>query len=86
MNAPETFIATITDDGRTFEEDMELPSVMPISELCKHILMILKELHEGIFASWKTCCLMCNNRELKDNSNLLNAGVFDGSIIVVRER
>ena len=85
MNEPETFIATVTNDERSFEEDMELPSGMPVSELCRQILMILKEIHEDIFESWGTCRIESNNRLLSDDDTLAKAGVFDGSIIIVRE-
>ena len=85
MNEPDTFIATITNDERSFEEDMELPSGMPISELCRQILMILKEIHEDIFSGWSSCCLESNNRLLNKDDTLIKAGIFDGSVIVVRE-
>ena len=85
MNAPDTFIASITNEERSFEEDMELPSAMPASELCRQILMILKEIHEDIFEGWKSCRLECNSRILKDDDTLLKAGAFDGSCLIVRE-
>ena len=84
MEAPGTFIATITNDERTFEQDMELPSGMPVSELKKQVMMILKETHENIFTDWTTCILESNNRVLRDDDTLLKAGIFDGSMIVVR--
>ena len=86
MNEPDTFIATITDDGRSFQDDMELPSDMPISELCRHIMMILKERHGDTFSTWNECSLVCNNKLLKDDDTLLKAGIFDGSVISVREK
>lgn len=86
MNAPDMFIATITNDERSFEEDMELPSGMPISELCRQVLMVLKEIHDDMFGSWRTCSLEYKSRILKDDDTLLKAGVFDGSLLVVRER
>ena len=85
MDAPDMFIATITNDERSFEEDMELPSGMPVSELSRQILMILKEIHEDMFSNWKTCRLEGGGHMLKDDDTLLKAGVFDGSMIVVRE-
>ena len=85
MDAPDMFIATITNDERSFEEDMELPSGMPVSELSRQILMILKEIHEDIFSAWGSCRLMSNNKFLNGDDTLLKAGVFDGSIITVRE-
>ena len=84
MNEPETFIATITNDERTIEEDMELPSSMPVSELSRQILMILKEIHEDKFGAWGACHLECNNRVLNKDDTLIKAGVFDGSRIIVR--
>ena len=86
MNAPDTFIATITNDERSFEEDMELPSGMQVSELCRQLLMILKDIHEDIFSSWTSCRIESNNRFLNNDDTLAKAGVFDGSIIVVREK
>ncbi len=85
MNEPETFIATVTNDERSFEQDMELPSAMPVSELSSQILMILKDIHEDIFSQWVSCRLECNNRLLKKDDTLIKAGVFDGSRIIVRE-
>ena len=86
MNEPDAFVATITNDERNFEEDMELPAEMPVSELCRQILMILKDIHEDIFPDWSSCCLECNNRMLKDDDTLLKAGAFDGSRIVIRRK
>ena len=85
MNEPDTFIATVTNDERSIEEDMELPSGMPVSELCSQILMILKEIHEDIFGGWGSCRIESNNRPLNDDDTLAKAGVFDGSRIIVRE-
>ena len=85
MNAPDTFIATITNEERTFEEDMELPSSMPVAELCQQLLMILKEIHEDMFTNWVKCYLEYNNRIIKDDDTLLKAGAFSGSWLVVRE-
>ena len=85
MNEPETFIASITNDERSFEEDMELPAGMPVSELSRQILMILKDIHEDIFSGWITCRLEYNSRLLKDDDTLLKVCAFDGSRIVVRE-
>ena len=85
MNAPDTFIATITNEERSFEEDMELPSGMPVSELSRQILMILKEIHDDIFLHWTACRLECKNKLLGSEDTLAQAGVFDGSIIVVRD-
>ena len=85
MNAPDTFIVSITNDERSFEEDMELPSAMLVSELCRQILLILKEIHEDIFEVWNKCCLEYNSRILKDDDTLLKVGAFDGSRIIVRE-
>ncbi|MBQ7214901.1 MAG: EsaB/YukD family protein [Synergistaceae bacterium] len=85
MNEPDTFIATITDSAHSFEEDMELPSAMPVSELSRQILMILKEIHADKFEGWPMCRLECNSVILKKDDTLITAGVFDGSRIVVRE-
>ena len=85
MNAPETFICTITNDERSFSQDMELPSGMPVSELCRQILMILRELYEDIFSGWRSCCLESGGRLLNGEDTLAGAGVFDGSLISVRE-
>ena len=85
MNEPETFIATITNEERSIEQDMELPSGMPVSELSRQILMILKEIYEDIFSQWRSCTLECRSRILSGDDTLVKAGVFDGSIIVVHE-
>ncbi len=85
MNAPDTFIASITNEERSFEEDMELPSAMPALELCRQILMILKEIHEDIFEGWNVCRIEYNNRILRDDDTLLKVGAFDGSRIIVHE-
>ncbi len=85
MNEPETFIATITNDERSFEQDMELPSSMPVSELSAQILLILKNIHEDIFSGWVSCRLECDNRILNQDDTLIKARAFDGSIIIVRE-
>lgn len=84
MNEPDAFIVTITNDERSFENDMELPSGMPVSELCSQILMVLKDIHEDVFNGWTKCHLECNNRLLNDNDTLVKAGVFGGSRIVIR--
>ena len=85
MDAPDTFIATITNEERSFEQDMELPSNMPVSELCRQILLILKEEHEDMFSGWNACRLEYNSRILGDEDTLLKAGAFDGSLFVVVE-
>ena len=85
MNEPETFIATVTNDERSFEQDMELPSGMPVSELSAQILMILKEIHDDVFSRWSGCYLEYNNRILGNDDTLLKAGAFDGSVLIVRE-
>ena len=46
---------------------------------------IEKEIHEDIFSAWESCRLMSNNKFLNGDDTLLKAGVFDGSIITVRE-
>ena len=84
METPDTFTATVTNEERSFEEDMELPAEMPVSELEKQILMILKDIHEEIFSGWNRCRLECGGRILERDDTLLKAGVFDGSIITVR--
>ena len=86
MDAPDTFIATITNDERSFSDDMELPSAMPVHELCRQILMILKENHEDIFSSWNKCRIEYESRILDDDDTLLKAGAFDGSRIIVVEQ
>ena len=85
MNEPDAFIVTITNEEHSFENDMELPSGMPVSELCSQILMVLKDIHEDVFNGWAKCHLECNNRLLNDNDTLVKAGVFGGSRIVIRE-
>ncbi|MBQ3347391.1 MAG: EsaB/YukD family protein [Synergistaceae bacterium] len=85
MNEPDTFIATITNNERSIEMDMELPSRMPISELCHQLLMILKEFHEDMFTGWEKCCIEFNSRILKNDDTLLKAGAFDGSRLTVLE-
>ena len=85
MNEPDTFIVSVTNDERSFEEDMELPSVMPVSELCQQILMILKDIHEELFTGWVKCHLEHNGRVLRDDDTLVKAGVYDGSRLVVRQ-
>ena len=84
MNGPDTITATITNDERSFSEDMELPSGMPVSELGRQIMLILKDIHEDIFSGWTSCRLECRGRILDAEDTLLKAGVFDGSVIVVR--
>ncbi len=85
MNEPDTFIATVTNEERSFEQDMELPSGMPVSELSRQILMILKEIYEDIFSQWRSCTLEYSSRILNGDDTLVKAGAFDGSIIIVRE-
>ncbi|MBQ7155743.1 MAG: EsaB/YukD family protein [Synergistaceae bacterium] len=85
MNEPDTFIATVTNEERSFELDMELPSGMPVSELCQQILMILKDIHEEMFTNWNKCRLEYSSRILKDDDTLVKAGAFDGSRLVVLE-
>lgn len=85
MNEPDTFIATVTNDERSFEVDMELPSGMPASEMCSQILMILKDIHEDIFTDWNKCHLEYRGHVLRDDDTLLKAGAFDGSRLVIRQ-
>ena len=85
MNEPDTFIVTVTNEERSFEQDMELPSGMLISELSSQILVILKDIHEDIFSQWLSCRLECGNKILNKDDTLVKASVFDGSMIVVRE-
>ena len=84
MDVPDMFITTITNDERSIMEDMELPSEMPVSGLCRQVLMVLKEIHEDIFGGWVRCRIEYNNRILEDGDTLLKAGAFDGSLLVVR--
>ena len=85
MNEPDTFTASVTNDERSFELDMELPAAMPVSELSAQILLILKRIHHDIFADWKACRIEYNNQILKPNDTLLKARAFDGSRIIIRE-
>ena len=85
MNGPDTVTATVTNDERTFHDDMELPSGMPVSELSRQIMLILKDIHEDIFSGWAACRLEYRGRILNADDTLLNVGAFDGSIIVVRQ-
>lgn len=85
MNTPDTFLVSVTNEELSFEEDMELPSEIPVYELCRQILMILKEIHGDIFSGWTSCRLECSNRLLNGDDTLTKAAVFDGSRIIVRE-
>lgn len=85
MNEPEMFIVTVIFGSENYETDMELPAELPVSELCRKLLDVLKNLYEGEFAGWKSCVLEYDYRVLDDNETLMSAGVYDGSRLYVIE-
>lgn len=85
MNEPELFILTVMSEDEEFETDMELPSEMPVSELCKQILAILKGVDSDKFGDIQKCSLEYNNRVLNDDDTLLKVGAFDGSRLILLE-
>ncbi len=85
MNEPELFLVTLRLEDGSFEVDMELPSQLPIGELRRRLLDILKTLHEDELAGWQICRLEYNNRILNDDDTLLKVGAFDGSRLYLVE-
>ena len=85
MNEPEMFIVTVIFGSDNYETDMELPAELPVSELRRKLLDVLKYVYEGEFAGWKSCVLEYDYRILDDKETLMSAGVYDGSRIYVIE-
>ncbi len=85
MNEPELFLVTLIFGDGLFNVDMELPSQIPVGELSKRVLEILKSLYEGEFSGWKSCSFEFNNKILSNDDTLLKAGAFDGSKIFMIE-
>ena len=85
MNEPELFLVTLMLVDGSFEIDMELPSQLPIGDLRRRLLDIIKTLHEDELSGWQTCRLEYNNRVLNDDDTLLKVGAFDGSKIYMVE-
>ena len=85
MNEPELFLVTLKLEDGSFEVDMELPSQLPIGELRRRLLGILKTLREDELSGWQTCRIEYNNRILNDDDTLLKVGAFDGSKLYLME-
>ena len=85
MNEPELFLVTLRLEDGSFEVDMELPSQLPIGDLRRRILEVLKTLYEDKLSGWQTCRLEYNNRILNDDDTLLKVGAFDGSKLYLME-
>ena len=85
MNAPELFLVTVFFGDGVFDVDMELPSQLPIGELSKRVLEILRSLYEGEFSGWQSCTFEFNNKILNSDDTLLKAGAFDGSKLYLIE-
>ncbi len=85
MNEPELFLVTVIFGDGVFSVDMELPSQLPIAELSRRVLEILRSLYEGEFSGWKSCSFEFNNKILNNDDTLLKVGAFDGSKIFLLE-
>ena len=85
MNEPELFLVTVIFGDGVFNVDMELPSQLPVRDLSRRVLEILKSLYEGEFSGWKSCGFEFNNKILGDDDTLLKVGAFDGSKIFMIE-
>ncbi len=85
MNEPENLIVTVQTADENFMHDMELPSELPVSEISRKLLEALKSMPESGFSDWNSCLLLCGNMILDPGDTLLNAGVLDGSRIIVLE-
>ena len=85
MNEPEMFILTLIFGTENYETDMELPAELPVGELRRKLLEVLKNLYEGEFAGWKSCVLEHDYHILDDKDTLMSAGVYDGSRLYVIE-
>ncbi len=86
MNEPELFLVTVIFGNGVFNVDMELPSQLPVKDLSRRVLEILKSLYEGEFSNWNSCGFEFNNKILSDDDTLLKVGAFDGSKIFMIER
>lgn len=85
MNEPEMFIVTVIFGSDNYETDMELPAELPVSELRRKLLDVLKYVYEGEFTGWKSCVLEYDYHILDDKETLMSAGVYDGSRLYVIE-
>ena len=71
MNEPELFLVTVIFGNGVFNVDMELPSQLPVKDLSRRVLEILKSLYEGEFSGWNSCDFEFNNKILSDDDTLL---------------
>jgi hypothetical protein len=81
-----SYIVTVVDETGTFEADLEIPSRIPSGKWKDKILAILKVLDGNRFQEWGGCAMIFEGRPLADNETLAQAGIFEGSRLLVTRR
>ena len=78
-------IVTVKIAGAQQQHDMELPADITIEELSPKLLMALKNIESRLFLGVERIKIKfdAENRYLADKEILVNAGVWDGSVITV---
>lgn len=63
--------------------DFELPIKMPVADLSKKLLDVLKAIDGERYANISEIKIKHNNKILKSNQTLYSQGIWDGSIISI---
>ncbi|MDR0647898.1 MAG: EsaB/YukD family protein [Synergistaceae bacterium] len=79
----DAYIVTVTDETGAFETDLEIPSRIPLGNWKDKVMAILKVLDGNLFQGWGGCAMAFEGRPLRDDETLAQAGVFEGSRLVV---
>lgn len=78
---PQKVLVSVVDEKSHFFSDMELPTNMPISDLSRGILILLREYEPKKYFNCSFANLWVGDIKLKDTQTLASAGVWDGSTI-----
>lgn len=81
---PDRVIVAVVDSDNGYTSDMELPTEMPVDDLAKGILHLLREYEPRKYAGRYLPVLYAKGRELNSGETLASAGIWDGAEIVLR--
>ena len=82
---PNQVIVTLQTDSGSFCGDYELPARMKTEKLGRQLLEVLKQQYVNRFGNWENLQFVWNGSKLNDTDTLSEQGIWDGSILTIRE-
>jgi len=86
MDMTRDVLITVQIDGGGYSEDMELSADCAMGKILPMLLAFLKQQCPQIFAEWKGLDVFFNGYCLAENDTLTKCGIWDGSIITIKEK